>query len=104
MKITINIDERTGTAIRDFCKANNLRQNQYLVDIIERQFNIDRFGDMNDIVGGNKKPKPTPIKMEKVAEPEQISKNTGIQNTEAHENTEMLAEKRKTVKRILKTK
>lgn len=66
MKITINIDERTGVAIREFCKVNNLKQNQYLVDIIEKQFNIDRFGDMNEMLG--KKEKPKQVKMELVKE------------------------------------
>lgn len=63
MKITINIDERTGTAIREFCKANNLKQNQYLVDIIEKQFNIDRFGDMNEMLAKKEKPKQVQMKL-----------------------------------------
>lgn len=68
MKITINIDERTGSSIREFCKVNNLKQNEYLVGIIEKQFNIDRFGDMNEMMPKKKKPKQ--IKMELVKDRE----------------------------------
>lgn len=62
MKITITIDDRTGNAIKDFCKANNVKQNDYLTNIIEKQFNIDRFGDMNEMI----KPKPQKQIMKKV--------------------------------------
>ena len=69
MKITINIDERTGNAIREFCKANNLKQNQYLVDIIEKQFNIDRFGDLNELLAKKEKPKQVQMTEVKTDEP-----------------------------------
>ena len=67
MKITITIDDRTGNAIKDFCKANNVKQNDYLTGIIEKQFNIDRFGDLNDLLvkkNISQKPKMELVKSE----------------------------------------
>lgn len=99
MKITINIDERTGTAIREFCKANNLKQNQYLVDIIEKQFNIDRFGDMNEMLA--KKEKPKQVQMKLVEEKETPIKEI-IKPFE--EETAAQSNQKKTLKRTLKVK
>lgn len=76
MKITINIDERTGNAIREFCKANNLKQNQYLVDIIEKQFNIDRFGDLNELLVRKERPKQVQMTEVKTDEPKQSHSDT----------------------------
>lgn len=76
MKITINIDERTGNAIREFCKANNLKQNQYLVDIIEKQFNIDRFGDLNELLVKKEKPKQVQMTEVKTDEHKQSHSDT----------------------------
>lgn len=84
MKITINIDERTGTAIREFCKANNLKQNQYLVDIIEKQFNIDRFGDLNELI--TKKEKLSQPKMELVIdEKPEITQSSSVEEPKPEE-------------------
>ena len=94
MKITINIDERTGTAIREFCKANNLKQNQYLVDIIEKQFSIDRFGDLNELLA--KKEKPKQVQMTEVKEdtPKQPHNDTPIKETPIEEKPSPTPRKR----------
>ena len=81
MKITINIDERTGNAIREFCKANNLKQNQYLVDIIEKQFSIDRFGDLNELLVKKEKPKQVQLTEVKTDEPKQPHSDTIVKET-----------------------
>ena len=81
MKITINIDERTGNAIREFCKANNLKQNQYLVDIIEKQFSIDRFGDLNELLVKKEKPKQVQMTEVKTDEPKQTHSDTIVKET-----------------------
>ena len=99
MKITINIDERTGTAIREFCKANNLKQNQYLVDIIEKQFNIDRFGDMNEMLA--KKEKPKQVQMKLIVEKDE-SDMPKEQSVEAQKEATAIEPKR--TKRTIKVK
>lgn len=85
MKITININERTGAAIREFCKMNNIKQNQYLVEMIEKQFNIDRFGDLNDKINHKEKPKQAQFKKVEdvvpVQEKEPLKKEVQIQET-----------------------
>lgn len=99
MKITINIDERTGNAIREFCKANNLKQNQYLVDIIEKQFNIDRFGDLNEMIKTPEKPKKVPMK---IVEPVETAQKKELLKEEVPiQKTPIIV---KPVKRTLKSK
>lgn len=48
MRLTIEVDDKLGEKIKSFCKLNGLTYSQYLSDIIEKQFNVDRFGDLND--------------------------------------------------------
>ena len=48
MKLTIEINDRTGEAIKQFCKLNNMTYTAYLSNLIEKQFAIDRYGDMNE--------------------------------------------------------
>ena len=50
MRLTINIEDRLGEDIKSFCKANNVTMTDYLSKIIEKQFSIDRFGDMNEMI------------------------------------------------------
>lgn len=105
MKITLNIDERTGAAIREFCKANNLKQNQYLIDIIEKQFNIDRYGDMNEMLSR----KNSPVKKEKPANigvklPIEPVNDKVVVSEKADEPKKSEIPERKPVKRTLKTR
>lgn len=101
MKITINIDDRTGNAIKDFCKANNVKQNDYLTGIIEKQFNIDRFGDLNDLLAKkniSQKPKMELVKSETHAE----ERNDTIESTN---NIQATSQKGKKIsRRIIETK
>lgn len=48
MDFTIN--EKLYYKISDFCEYNCLDFNDYLEDCIVKQFNIDRYGDLNDIL------------------------------------------------------
>lgn len=99
MKITINIDERTGAAIREFCKANNLKQNEYLVGIIEKQFNIDRFGDLNEILKPKEKPKSVKMTEVKPTEVHEPNKSDGVKEAPKIEEV-----KPKPKKRVISTK
>jgi hypothetical protein len=50
MRFTITIEDRLGQDIKSFCKANGLSITEYVLPIIENQFNIDRYGDMNEMI------------------------------------------------------
>lgn len=54
MKFYIEIDDRTGECIKRFCKLNNMTYNAYLGGIIEKQFVIDMYGDINDKLDSKK--------------------------------------------------
>lgn len=64
MRLTINIEDRLGEDIKSFCKANNFTITDYLSKLIEKQFNIDRFGDMNEMFRKNVGTALKPIKTE----------------------------------------
>jgi len=46
-KFTISIDDRTAESLKEFCKTNNIKVNDYLSKIVVDKFMIDKFGDMN---------------------------------------------------------
>lgn len=50
VKFTINIDDRTAESLKEFCKTNNLKVNDYLSKIVVDKFMIDRYGDMNKML------------------------------------------------------
>ena len=50
MKFTINIDDRTAESLKEFCKTNNIKVNDYLSKIVVDKFMIDKFGDMNMMI------------------------------------------------------
>lgn len=50
MKFTINIDDRTAESLKEFCKTNNIKVNDYLSKIVVDKFMIDRYGDMNKML------------------------------------------------------
>lgn len=70
MKWTITIDKRIVEDIKKFCELNNIKTNDYVCEIIERQFNLDRYGDLNDKI---KKPILKPIEGE-IVKPIEIVK------------------------------
>ena len=47
MRITIELNDKLGEDIKKFCKLNNMTYTEYLSKMIEKQFNLDRFGDLN---------------------------------------------------------
>ena len=49
-KFTINIDDRTAESLKEFCKTNNIKVNDYLSKIVVDKFMIDRYGDMNKML------------------------------------------------------
>lgn len=63
MKWTLTIDKRLFESIKGFCELNNIKPNDYVCDIIERQLNLDKYGDLNDKI---KKPIIKPISGEMV--------------------------------------
>ncbi len=48
MRLTIEVDDKLGEKIKQFCKLNNITYSKYLAGIIEEKFNCDRFGDLNE--------------------------------------------------------
>ena len=80
-RISIELPERTVENLREFCKLNNTKVNTYLRDIIEKQLNIDRFGDLNQKIKKAKTLKINEVKM--VTEAEDYEKN----EKEIKENT-----------------
>lgn len=51
------IEDNLHYKIQDYCEFNHLDMNEYINDCIVKQFNIDRYGDLNDIIGNNKENK-----------------------------------------------
>lgn len=51
MDFTIN--EKLYYKLSDFCEYNQLDFNDYVEECIVKQFNIDRYGDLNDIFQHN---------------------------------------------------
>lgn len=50
MKFTISIDDRTAESLKEFCKTNNIKVNDYLTKMVVDKFMIDRYGDMNKML------------------------------------------------------
>ena len=46
----ININDRLYFNIQEYCKYNEIDDNEYINDCIVKQFNIDKFGDLNEIL------------------------------------------------------
>ena len=67
MRLTIEIDDKLGEKIKQFCKLNNITYSKYLVGIIEEKFNCDRFGDLNEKLK-KKRPQEEKPKLVKVEE------------------------------------
>lgn len=49
MVINIELSDRIYQDIEAYCKANNLEISNYLVEIIEEEHSINKFGDMNEM-------------------------------------------------------
>ena len=45
------IEDSLHYKIQDYCVYNKLDLNEYINDCIVKQFNIDRYGDLNVIIG-----------------------------------------------------
>ena len=54
----IKIEDRLYINIKDYCKHNEIDENEYIIDCIVKQFNVDKFGDLNDILNGKKEEIP----------------------------------------------
>lgn len=54
----IKIEDRLYINIQDYCKHNEIDENEYIIDCIVKQFNVDKFGDLNDILNGKKEEIP----------------------------------------------
>lgn len=56
------IEDKLYYKIQDYCEYNSIDLNEYVNDCIVKQFNIDRYGDLNEILDGKKDEKiETPI-------------------------------------------
>ena len=47
VEYTINIPDRLNKNMIEHCKFNNLTMNDFILQCIERGFNLERFGDIN---------------------------------------------------------
>ena len=60
--MVVKIEDRLSYNIQDYCKLNEIDENEYIIDCIVKQFNIDKFGDLNEIIGDkNNKKEEIPI-------------------------------------------
>ncbi len=50
MEVKIKLDKRLYKRISEYCTVNSFVLEEYLSEIIEKQFNIDCYGDINDIL------------------------------------------------------
>lgn len=98
----IILDDRIYYNIQEYCDFNQIDVNEYITDCIIKQFNIDRFGDLNEII---KKQKNNEIVKEDNIN-EIIETKIEIINTNVNDvpNTEVVKEIKKPTKRTLKTK
>lgn len=48
-----SVNEKLYYKLSDFCDYNHLEFNDYIEDCIIKQFNIDRYGDLNDMFQHN---------------------------------------------------
>lgn len=105
MRLTIEIDDKLGEKIKQFCKLNNITYSKYLVGIIEEKFNCDRFGDLNEKLK-KKKPqeeKPKLVRVEEApVEVDTVADDIKEKTVEASEVNEIKTVKKQT--RQLKTK
>ena len=51
------IEDSLHYKIQDYCAYNKLDLNEYINDCIVKQFNIDRYGDLNVIIGNKEEKK-----------------------------------------------
>jgi len=104
MRFTITIEDRLGQDIKSFCKANGLSITEYVLPIIENQFNIDRYGDMNEMIASKVDAENKVAKIEKSIE-EHVG-NQDIKKTAQSEinQVEQPTEPPKRKKRQLKVK
>lgn len=63
MSLTTKLSDKLEREIREFCKMNDLQLGEYIGTCIEKQFNLDRYGDLN------KKFFPEPAKVEEKPKP-----------------------------------
>lgn len=47
--MNLELDKRLYKRISEYCSVNNLNIEEYISEIIEKQFNLDCYGDINDI-------------------------------------------------------
>lgn len=59
MTITIEMIDRTYEQIREFCELNNIKVEDYIVQCVEDDFFIRKYGDLNEKFK-KEEPKPQP--------------------------------------------
>jgi hypothetical protein len=113
MKFNIEVDlpKRTIDSITQYCENNNLILSEYISDCITKQNNIDRYGDLNDIIKKDKVLKDDSVSIEtdnkNITEIKEVAatakKDNVEQKTIININTETDKPKNKT-RRTLKSK
>lgn len=95
MRITIDLDDKLCERIKGFCKLNKMTYTEYLSKIIEKQFNLDMFGDLNDKIKKKQEPILKRVEFEASQETcnnekqveELVSQPVLIENNDLEENT-----------------
>lgn len=113
MKITIVLNDRLGEDIKKFCKLNNMTYTSYLSEMIEKQFNLDRFGDLNLKIKKKNEIKTLGESIETHVEPEKTTDiacfpekqaNEVVLDSQGAEETNANEKQNKTKRRQLKVK
>ncbi len=95
MRITIDLDDKLCERIKGFCKLNKMTYTEYLSKIIEKQFNLDMFGDLNDKIKKKQEPILKRVELDASQETcnnekqveELVSQPVLIENNDLEENT-----------------
>ena len=99
MRITIELNDKLGEDIKKFCKLNNMTYtehfasqfvNKYIIDRIKyqqakKQFNLDRFGDLNLKIKKKSEQKPLGEIVETQTENEKASPEGCFSEKQAQE-------------------
>lgn len=99
MELTFNILDNLYRSLKEFCEYNSLDIDEYVQNCVEKQLNIDKFGDLNEIL--NAKPAVIEKPKDDVKEvPEKVVKETTIKE----ETIDVPEPKKKIIRRTLKAK
>ena len=106
--LRIKIEDRLINNLRDYCKCNHIKLNDYIVECIEKNLYTDKYGDLNAILNNKNNSDGTKIaytsgKDEKIHSEEQIINDKEVSSMNSEKQSEQQAALKK-VKRILKSK